>query len=295
MARKKNDSNLVIEHDEISPAVTQQLSESSKQMSEHSQQIMDSYGDGLPYDRSRIISEARFYAAQSAEAVLEFGRRLLLLKEHEAHGDFTRIIDQQFGLHPRAAQRFMQGAIKYLSPKLASKATALSHLGKTKLLELIGEDDDALAELTEGGTIANLTLDDIDRMSSRELRKKLREAQEDITAKNEVIAAKSGKIDELQTKFRKIKKISPDDQLQQARKEVAAIESEIEERVRVQLRSAFTQFQELIDTTGTTDHDDFIATQLDLLDRALLQVRAELGVERTATGGAEWDNDKDAA
>lgn len=296
MGRKKiEDPTVVIESSEVLPAVLNASQEITNQASEHSLQIMDTYGEGLPYDRSRVVHEARFYMAQSAEAMLEAGKRLIILKEHEPHGDFEAILRDQIGLPERTAQRMMQSAFKYLSPKLQSKAPALALLGKTKLFELMTEDDDSLSELTEGGTIAGLTLDDIDRMSSRELRAALREAKEDNTAKSEVIAAKSSKIDDLQTKLRKIKRVSPDEEIQQARKEVAALESEVEERIRVQLRSAFNQLQELADHTGTTDHIDFISTQLDLIDRAIFQVRAELGIERNAELTAGWENEQDAA
>ncbi|HTF98649.1 MAG TPA: DUF3102 domain-containing protein [Cellvibrio sp.] len=297
MARKKiEDPTVVIEHGEIAPAITQQLTETSAQMSEHSLHIMNTYGEGLPYDRSRVVHEARFYMAQSAEAMLEAGKRLVILKEHEPHGDFAHIIEEQLGLETRIAQKMMQAAVKFLSPRLESKAKSISHLGKTKLYELMLLDDEQIENLTEGGTIAGMDLDEIDRMSSRELRKALRDARENITTKSEVIAGKMEKIDELQTKLRKIRNVSPDAQLMQARKEVAALESEVEERIRVQLRSAFNQLQELADTTGSKDHTDFVASQLDLLDRALLQIRTELGIERSVKAGVEWEgHEQDAA
>lgn len=292
MTKKKGQE--VIVHEETQVDLEQAID--TAKMAEHSQQIMAAYGEGLPYDCFRIVHEARFYMSQSAEAMLEAGKRLVILKEHEPHGEFTSIVENQLGMAERTARLMMQAAIKYSSPQLNSKRQALAVLGKTKLFELMTEDDDQLAELVDGGTIAGMNLDDIDRMSTRELRAALREAKEDNSAKSEVIASKSGKIDELQTKLRKIRKISPDEELLQARKEVAAIQGDIEANIRVQLRSAFNQLQELADHTGTTDHLDFVTSQLDLLDRALLQVRAELGIERSANSGAEWEqNDKDAA
>jgi hypothetical protein len=293
MARRKAEA-VVIDHEETATEVKNQLAQTAQQASEHSQQIMDTYGDGLPYERSRIIGEARFYAAQGAEAVLEFGRRLLLLKEHEAHGDFTHIIDQQFGLHPRAAQRFMQGAVKYLSPKLAAKATALSHLGKTKLLELIGEDDEELAGLTEGGTIAGLSLDDIDRMSSRELRKALREAKADMEAKDQVITDKNKKMDSLNQKMKKIKTTAPDEVMAQYRSEANTYADQAEEMIRVQLTDAFNAVKTQADETGI-DATDYLTSRLDLIDKAVLYLRSELGIERTAdlTLKPEWEEPKE--
>ena len=49
----------------------------------------------------------------------------------------------------------MQASFKYLSPNLESQAPALALLGKTKLFELITEDDEELAGLADGGTADN--------------------------------------------------------------------------------------------------------------------------------------------
>ena len=70
------------------------------------------------------------------------------------------------------------------------------------------EDDEELAELAEGGTVAGMTLDDIDRMTTRELRKALRESRENLDASRKLNAEKSLEINELkETKF---KTIDPD-------------------------------------------------------------------------------------
>lgn len=79
----------------------------------------------------------------------------------------------------------------------------MSLLGKAKLFELVAEDDDDLAELADGGTVAGLTLDDVDRMSVRELRQALREARETNAAQQRVLADKNEKIDSLSTRLRR--------------------------------------------------------------------------------------------
>ncbi|MGS6312847.1 DUF3102 domain-containing protein, partial [Enterobacter hormaechei] len=143
-------------------------------MTEHRIEIMQQFGDGLPYERDRIVHETRFYMAQSAEAMLEAGKRLVILKENEPHGDFIEIVESQLSLPKRTAQVMMQASLKYLSPKLESKAQPLALLGKTKLIELITEHVDDLVELADGGTVAGMTLDDIESMTSRELKPALR-------------------------------------------------------------------------------------------------------------------------
>ncbi|MCL6409176.1 DUF3102 domain-containing protein, partial [Dickeya dadantii] len=38
-------------------------------LTEHRIQVMAQFGDSLPYERDRIVHEARFYMVQSAEAM----------------------------------------------------------------------------------------------------------------------------------------------------------------------------------------------------------------------------------
>lgn len=289
MARKSNETN-VIDATEVDASTSKTLTAINNNAGEHSLQIMDTYGEGLPYDRSRIVHEARFYMAQSAEAMLEAGKRLVILKEHEPHGDFLEIVETQLGIASRTAQQIMQAAVKYSSPQLGSKRQAFAVLGKTKLFELMTEEDESLAELAEGGTLAGLTLDDVERMSSRELKAALRSAKEDIQAKDQVISDKNKKIDNLATSIKKIKIETPDQELLQFRKEVAAIESDVESGLRIHLRSAFIQLQDFA-MLRDFDQTEFLNSQIVLLESAINQLRAELGIERTAVeaNNEEWN------
>ncbi|HGF8677613.1 TPA: DUF3102 domain-containing protein, partial [Salmonella enterica subsp. enterica] len=194
MARKPLPSQVI---DAIDGDVPDNLSVELNEISQHRVAIMEQFGEGLPYERTRIIHEARFYMAQSTEAMLEVGKRLTILKECEPHGEFENIVRNSLGIPERTAQRIMQAAIKFLSPTLEAKAPTLALLNKSKLFELVTEDDEDLAELAEGGTVAGLTLDDIDRMSVRELRKALRESKEDLAASRKLNAEKSQEINEL--------------------------------------------------------------------------------------------------
>lgn len=158
------------------------------------------WGESLPYDRFRLENEAKFYLSQSAEAMLEAGKRLLLLKEHEMHGEFTSSLER-IGIHPRTAQRMMLASVKFSKPK----TTALSFLGKSKMLELMTEEDDSLDALADGGTIAGMTMDEIDKMSVRELKQALRDAKtkakEDAEVAERILNDKDKKINELDNKL----------------------------------------------------------------------------------------------
>lgn len=256
-------------------------------LTEHRMQVMSQFGDGLPYERDRIVHETKFYMAQSAEAMLEAGKRLVILKECEPHGDLVDIIENDLGLPYRTAARMMQASAKYLSPALKSNVPALAHLGKTKLFELVTESDDDLIELAEGGTVAGMTLDDIDRMTSRELKAALREARETNTAQQRVLTDKNQKIDDLTTKLDKKSRIQPpppDQEAEKLRKEVSAIAFEAEAGITVRLHTAFSTL-----TTFTSDNDveppyDFMAGLVCQIERALHHIRAVFDLEAAPTG-----------
>ncbi|HCD4206545.1 TPA: DUF3102 domain-containing protein [Escherichia coli] len=269
--------------------LTDGLSVNLNAMSEHRLEIMKQFGDGLPYERDRIVHETRFYMAQSAEAMLEAGKRLVILKENEPHGDFIDIVESQLSLSKRTAQVMMQASLKYLSPKLEPKAQALALLGKTKLFELITEDDEDLVELADGGTIAGMNLDDIDRMTSRELKAALREARETNAAQQRVLADKNEKIDSLSTKLEKKSRIQPpkpDEEVKKLRAEVTALAVEAESAIAVRLSSAFETLcaycaENMIDTPR-----DFMAGLVCQLESTARSLRSTFDLPDEPTGNA---------
>ncbi|EEX4136305.1 DUF3102 domain-containing protein [Escherichia coli] len=258
-------------------------------MAQHRVEIMQQFGDGLPYERDRIVHEARFYMAQSAEAMLEAGKRLIILKENEPHGDFINIVESELSISKRTAQVMMQASIKYLSPQLESKAQTFALLGKAKLFELMTEDDENLAELADGGTVAGLTLDDVDRMSVRELRQALREARETNAAQQRVLADKNEKIDSLSTRLEKKSRIQPpepDEEVKKLRAEVTALAVEAESAIAVRLSSAFETLcaycaENMIDTPR-----DFMAGLVCQLESTARSLRSTFDLPDEPTGNA---------
>ncbi|EAA2619934.1 TPA: DUF3102 domain-containing protein [Enterobacter roggenkampii] len=258
-------------------------------MTEHRLEIMQQFGDGLPYERDRIVHETRFYMAQSAEAMLEAGKRLVILKENEPHGEFINIIENELGLPYRTSVRMMQASTKYLSPVLKSNVPTLAHLGKSKLFELMTEDDESLSELADGGTVAGLKLDDVDRMSCRELRQALREARETSAAQQRVLADKNEKIDSLSTKLEKKSRIQPpkpDEEVKKLRAEVTALAVEAESAIAVRLSSAFETLcaycaENMIDTPR-----DFMAGLVCQLESTARSLRSTFDLPDEPTGNA---------
>jgi len=294
MGRKKSTDNTAPV--ELAPLPAEQIARDQNLMAERSAEIMAKFGDGLPYDQERIVHEARFYMAQSAEAMLEAGKRLVLLKEHEPHGRFIAIVTEKLGLGERTAQMMMQAAIKYLSPKLQEKAQTFALLGKSKLFELMVEDDEALAALANGGSVAGLKLDDVDRMSVRELRVNLREARADAEAHQQLLADKNSKIDELAARLngkeRKVNSPAWDEQGELLRKEVAGYAFAAEAAVRGELQAGFDALIEH-GSGHATDHTAFLAGLLIQVERAIHEVRERHHLPAAIDGDLrpEWVRD----
>ncbi|HCF5005024.1 TPA: DUF3102 domain-containing protein [Pseudomonas aeruginosa] len=288
MARKPNATIELV--DDI--AIGSGLSAAQHLAAEHNLQVVRQFGDGQPYERERVINEVRFFLGTAAEAMLEAGKRLVELKEFEGHGAFVSICEERLGLSPRTAQQMMQAAIKYLSPALEKHAAQLQGLGKAKLIELLAEDDEDLAALAEGGTVAGLELDEVERMSCRELRKALRDAREDKTAQGRVMADKDAKINELSTQLAKkpVVEVKPlDEQLQELRLEATAKAGAAEAAISGALYPAI----HLLMQHEGADQRVFAAGLLAQVEQALLEIRAEYGIDAApvASAAPRWMQD----
>lgn len=114
-----------------------------------------------------LEDEIRFYQRRTVEAILETGKRLLVLKELTPHGEFTKRVEL-LGFAKTTAFRFMQAAMK------TSKSSKLEFLSShvknaSAFLELVTHDDDVIEDLSQ--------LDDIDRMSASQLRVHVRQLE----------------------------------------------------------------------------------------------------------------------
>lgn len=117
-----------------------------------------------------LEDEIRFYQRRTVEAILETGKRLLLLKSIAPHGEFQQRVEL-LGFGYRTAARFMQAAAKTAkSANLALLSTQVK--SSSAFLELVTHDDDVLENLQE--------MDDIDRLSASQLRERLRQAEQDV-------------------------------------------------------------------------------------------------------------------
>lgn len=201
--------NLTIDIEEAIEIETAAMGEAQILQHNNALEVQQIYGDNLPYQRDRVINEAQFFIDQTGKSMLEVGKRLILIKENETVKDFTEIVDTKFNIGKSTAYNLMQATAKFLS--LDTKSfQALGNLGMTKLLDLANQDIEELEALAEGGTVAGLKLDEMDKMTTRELkealkkaRKDLKEVQEDNAAVREVSRKKDEKISKLDEELAK--------------------------------------------------------------------------------------------
>jgi hypothetical protein len=158
------------------------------------------------YNRERVESEIRFFMGQSMEALLNVGKLLIQLKENEAHGEWINSLGR-IGIGADVAQRTMKAALKFSNTASTRLLEAAGN--KTKLFELLVLDDEELAELNNGESLAGLQLDDVAKMSTTELRAALRkirtDAKESSNIKDKIIGQKDGKINELTHEVEKLR------------------------------------------------------------------------------------------
>ncbi|GAB6393630.1 MAG: hypothetical protein MdMp014T_3003 [Treponematales bacterium] len=158
------------------------------------------FGDGQSYELSRLESEVRFYQQQAGAALLEMGRRLIVIKAHEEHGAFMESLERM-GLAYRSAAYAMAAARKF------ANVPTWADLEGPKLKALTVLDEEDIKNLEDGKAVDGLgTLDEIERMTTRELREALRKERDkrkrEKEAQERAIAQKEAKINELDQQLR---------------------------------------------------------------------------------------------
>lgn len=160
-----------------------------------------------PFNQDRVEAEIALHLIQANHSFWEAGTRLIQLKENLQHGDFIRSL-ARIDIAESTARRLMTGALKYANQPTLADLTKRAG-SKSKLLELAFLDDDDLQELNDGGTVAGLTLDDVERMTTRELKAALRklrvDAKQSVDIKEQIIATKDKKLNELDQEVLRLK------------------------------------------------------------------------------------------
>ncbi len=195
MARKPTPAPEVLDAP-VNPVALAEASNALAVVSEQALQLQATFGlDSL--DPTTLAHEIGGLIQQTGRALFAMGGRLCALRAILPKEDWHAALDR-LGFSPRVAARMMNSALKCVGADGQGRERLMA-LPQSKVLELVTLDESSLDELEQTGAIGQLALefDEIDRMSSSELRKKIRELEQSNTAKDKVISKKSAEIDKL--------------------------------------------------------------------------------------------------
>jgi len=236
-----------------------------------------------------LETEIKFYQRRSVEAVLEMGKRLLLLKEVAGHGHFIERIEE-LGIGYKMANKFMATTLKF-SKVSSTRLFELPNMSQGKLLELLVVDTEEIEALNSGDEVRGIDLDDVDCMSVSELRRALRQAREDkeaavsevqsnvsasLAAKDKVIAEKSKRIAELVEEKNKREHFTTDERAQE-------LEQQLNQRVLITIGSLAPIRQAINDMVALPDvshgHHFALQSALDRVIAEAMAIAAEYGIQ----------------
>jgi hypothetical protein len=284
----------------VNDAAIASATSSAVTVAENNATVSEFVGYDKPYDKLRVVQEAQFFLDQSSQAFFETGRRLLMLKERETFGVFGDIVENTLNLEIRTAQLIMQATTKFLlNPAIAANTKTFSHLGKSKLFQLMTLDDEILQQLTSGGTVANMKLADVETMSVRELKAMIRTLKGDLeetssllTAKDTRITKLGDQVDALQAKTAQIERVKPDQENTNLRAEVAAIMHDAEIMI---INNVGAGFEKLFNMANVNDDEKlarlnrkYMSDGVAHLKMLLNNLVAEYELDEPVTGDLTW-------
>jgi regulator of replication initiation timing len=142
--------------------------------------VLAPFSDNLPYDRDRVIQECKLCLQMEIMCRFEVGRRLILLKNYEGCATLQHILDDQLGgMERTSAWRYMLFAKKAAElPRFRAFAEGKDNWSKAIALLQCCEDED-LAAFEEGADLLGLKRDELDGLSVRELKARIKKLKKD--------------------------------------------------------------------------------------------------------------------
>jgi hypothetical protein len=121
------------------------------------------------------IEQAEIASALTAQHIIRGGAALIIAKQNLKHGEFGPWLEEA-GISERTAQKHMLLAQRaqdqgFVNPKMMN-------LGVSKAKELLALTNEEFEELSQHGKTGDLTLDDVDRMTEKELREAIRKSRD---------------------------------------------------------------------------------------------------------------------
>lgn len=152
------------------------------------------------FNIERTTAEILILKDQTAQNIIEIGRRLIEVKEKLEHGEYLKWLKEKVDFTERTAQRFVKVATVF------SNTTPVSHLETRKLLALAGLDEEDRQEVMKENKVEDMTTRELERVvkEKKEIKKQLEEEQELSNELQEEIKEKEKQIKTLQNEIENI-------------------------------------------------------------------------------------------
>lgn len=152
------------------------------------------------FNIEKTTAEILILKDQTAQNIIEIGKRLIKVKENLEHGEFTEWLKQKVDISHRTANNFMKVATTF------SNSQAIANLGSTKLFLLAGLEEEERQEVMQENNVEEMTTRELEQVikEKKQIKEQL-EAEQDYSSElQETIKQKEEKIRELQIEIEKI-------------------------------------------------------------------------------------------
>lgn len=254
------------------PEVQERMT-TGQELATAAQQVVAALARQLNYqgstDPAVLENSARDAIRRIGAGIFELGGYLLLLKEACGHGQFLPALER-LNIGVEASRRYMQIAKRFAN---SSTSRNLEALGMSKLVELLPLDDEQIEDLTGLGQTGELALDDVARMSVKELRAAVREVRAERDADRQLLDKKNARIDKLEREKRLIARLPANETLAVLQKEATAIMNDALGCIRGNLRQALAALS--VENGQTSAEGVFMAGLVGQLAAELARLREE--------------------
>lgn len=152
------------------------------------------------FNIEKTTTEILMLKDQTAQNIIEIGKRLIKVKENLQHGEYLNWLENSVDFSIRTAQRFIKIANEF------SNTTLVSHLGTRKLLALAGLDEEDRQEVMQENNVEDMTTRELEQAvkEKKEIKRQLELEQEYSQELQEAIKDKEAKIKNLQNEIENI-------------------------------------------------------------------------------------------
>lgn len=230
-------------------------------------------------DPAVLENSARDAIKRIGMAIFELGGYLILLKQGCGHGEFMPALDR-LGISVDSAGRYMA-----VTRRFANSATSrnLESLGFSKMVELLPLDDGQVDSLVTEGQTGELELDDVSRMSIKELRAAVRKERGEAAKQKNRAERQEAVNAEMHEEVRQIKLLPAAEQTKRLLSEAGSVQDELMGMVRGNLRRTLVKLNE-----SGQDQSLFMAGMMGQLIAELTMLRDEFNLVQVGTT-PEWE------